>query len=673
MAVSEIELKYIVKSVKDLIDDVYYVSNIYPVTKDSIVIRFHHSQKSDISLLISIFGICITKYKYSVIEENDSLKKIKSELERSRLIDISVFSGERIVQLIFQTLKGNKYSLIVEFFGNGNIILCNDDLKILTLINPINVRHRILKPGLNYFPPPPPKGKDLLSLDFEDFIKLRELNNNRENLEIKKWLGRNLSISKKFIDFAVNHLKFDNKRINDLTQIELRRIFDELVNLVKGVYDGSNHNPCIIFDTSSNLPTDVSPVIPPNALPESIKKFESYSEALDEFLNYVIKGNISNQNSEIDRQIQSLEHDLHEQEKAKDLVISKSNKLRSFAGLLMQQMSGIFDVKNPSFQKIVDDYDAQILTIKGKEYLELVGERIPLDIKNVNVPKISSLLFNVAKEMERGLITIETSHKKLLEQLEKIKQKKDKKPVSEIKVIANKEWYEKYRWFFTSNDLLAIGGRDSSSNSVIIRKHLTENDIVFHAEIHGSPFFILKNANNASNSIEDISNSINEVAQATVSFSRSWKEALSASDAYWILPSQVKKGAPTGQYLPKGSFIIEGKRNFIKNLEIKLAIGLSFNDERPLVIVGPYSAIRKRSICLRSFLPSGLDVIKASKKIKADFVDYSIKNQFSKKSIELLKLMSIDEIVRVLPVGQFKLLTMEKGDLHINLDMIIEK
>lgn len=237
-------------------------------------------------------------------------------------------------------------------------------------------------------------------------------------------------------------------------------------------------------------------------------------------------------------------------------------------------------------------------------------------------------------------------------------------------MLTNKEWYEKYRWFFTSDGLLAIGGKDASSNSVIIRKLLTENDYVFHAEVNGSPFFILQNAN-VSNT--DISQSILEVSQATVSFSRSWKSGLSSSDAYWVLPSQLKKGAPTGQFLPKGSFVIEGKRNFVKDLEIKLAIGLSFTDNKSLFVVGPYHAVKKRSICMRSLLPSGLDVVKASKKIKADFVDYSIKNDFPKDIVEHLKGLSIDEIVRVLPVGQCKLLPVEKGDLKDNFIKITEK
>ena len=82
-----------------------------------------------------------------------------------------------------------------------------------------------------------------------------------------------------------------------------------------------------------------------------------------------------------------------------------------------------------------------------------------------------------------------------------------------IQHVRNKEWYERYRWFITSDGLLAIGGRDASSNSAIIRKHLEEQDLVFHAEIHGSPFFILKN----SHSLDNIDRSLLEVGQATVS------------------------------------------------------------------------------------------------------------------------------------------------------------
>jgi len=48
----------------------------------------------------------------------------------------------------------------------------------------------------------------------------------------------------------------------------------------------------------------------------------------------------------------------------------------------------------------------------------------------------------------------------------------------------NKEWYEKFRWFISSDDFLILGGRDATSNEIVIKKHTEKNDLVFHR-----PFF----------------------------------------------------------------------------------------------------------------------------------------------------------------------------------------
>lgn len=667
MSISEVELKFLVNNIKKSIDSVYYISTIYPITKNALIMKFHHSQKNDVSLLVSTFGICITKYQYSLIEDNEVIKKIKIELERSKLIDIVIFSGERIVQFEFQNIKGIKYFLIVELFGNGNIILCDESLKILNLINPLNVRHRTLKPGLKYFPPPS-RGLDPFSINPDKLLSI--VKTEKENTDIKKWLGRNLSISKKFIEYIINYLGFENKEIYELTTEDLKKLTKELVLLINNISNGvGNYEPCIILNDKGNF-EELSPFIPYRINPDKIKTFGSYLDAADTYLNYLITNNNISTLSELDKRIETLEHDLNEQEKAKRNVILKSNQLREFAGLLMQQTSITISIESDYFQHILSRFNGKISNIKGKYFLEIAEEKIPIDSVNFNIPKFSSSLFNIAKQMERGLITIDKSQLKLIEQIDKLKQKKIKKPISSVKILANREWYEKYRWFFTSDNLLAIGGKDASSNSVIIRRHLTENDYVFHAEVNGSPFFILQNANNSN---IDISQSILEVAQATVSFSRSWRDALSSSDSYWVFSYQVKKGAPTGQFLPKGSFVIEGKRNFVKNLEIKLAIGLSFANNMPLLIIGPYTTIKKRSICVRTILPSGLDIVKAAKKIKSDFAEYTIKNDFPKYIIEYLKYLSIDEIIKILPVGQCKLLPIEKGDFKYNLDIITEK
>ena len=135
---------------------------------------------------------------------------------------------------------------------------------------------------------------------------------------------------------------------------------------------------------------------------------------------------------------------------------------------------------------------ASLVTEKGIQYIEVAGEQVKMQ---PNLAKASSMLFARAKEMERGNASIEEARGKILAQIGKLRSETaaiHRKVI--VKEQISREWYERYRWFITTDGLLVIGGRDASSNSALIRKHLTEHDIVFHAEVHGSPFFIIKNA-----------------------------------------------------------------------------------------------------------------------------------------------------------------------------------
>ena len=97
------------------------------------------------------------------------------------------------------------------------------------------------------------------------------------------------------------------------------------------------------------------------------------------------------------------------------------------------------------------------------------------------------------KKLKGALQALETSRKKLeelnkkrIEKLEKIEEETSKKVEQE-----KKEWYEKFRWFYSSEGFLCIGGRDATTNEIIIKKHTEKDDLVFHTKIEGSPFFVI--------------------------------------------------------------------------------------------------------------------------------------------------------------------------------------
>jgi predicted ribosome quality control (RQC) complex YloA/Tae2 family protein len=365
----------------------------------------------------------------------------------------------------------------------------------------------------------------------------------------------------------------------------------------------------------------------------------------------------SSRTVELDRQIAVLEHDLEEQNKAKETVLQKAAAIRKLAGELMS----VSYRESNEISDVLANHFASLITEKGVKYIEVAGEQVKM---HPSLAKASSMLFARAKEMERGNASIEEARAKLLAQIEKLRSETaaiHKKVI--VKEQVSKEWYERYRWFITTDGLLVIGGRDASSNSALIRKHLTEHDIVFHAEVHGSPFFIIKNAATFAATQEGtINSSLYQVAQATISFSRAWKDGLSSADAYWVMAEQVKKGAPTGQFLPKGSFVIEGKRNYLKGVELRLAIGIMQLNNRETVLCGPEEAIKKHSIFYAVILQGGMDPMNAAKKVKSEFVKIADDNI---KIAESIKHISLDEFVRALPTGQSRLSFTARGQQQL--------
>ena len=79
MTLAGIELRYLVNDISERTED-YYLSNIYGITKNSLLFKFHHPEKPDILLMLSTFGIWITNVKIEQIEPNKLLRRLRNDL-----------------------------------------------------------------------------------------------------------------------------------------------------------------------------------------------------------------------------------------------------------------------------------------------------------------------------------------------------------------------------------------------------------------------------------------------------------------------------------------------------------------------------------------------------------------------------------------------------------------
>lgn len=257
--------------------------------------------------------------------------------------------------------------------------------------------------------------------------------------------------------------------------------------------------------------------------------------------------------------------------------------------------------------------------------------RITLEL-NKSVEQNAGIYFEKSKKAKKKLHGAKEALERTKLKLQKLKESQ-KSELEKLKVEAEKkprkiEWYDKFRWFFSSKGFLIIAGRDATTNEIIIKKYTDNNDLVFHTSLAGSPFGVVKTENKKIDA-----NTINETAEFIAIYSRAWKLGMTSLEVFYVKPEQVSKQAPSGEYIQKGSFMIYGQKKLI-NAGMNLFMGM-MKDGR--IMGGPESAV------------------------KANCKNYLQVFQGREKASAIAKLVrakiggDLDEIIRLLPSGGCKL------------------
>ena len=198
---------------------------------------------------------------------------------------------------------------------------------------------------------------------------------------------------------------------------------------------------------------------------------------------------------------------------------------------------------------------------------------------NKNINENANIYFEKAKKLKAklpGILEAIENTKKEIKEFEEKKENYVKKKEQNKLLEQNrkKEWFEKFRWTKTNSGFLCVMGKDAGTNEVLIKKHLEQNDIIIHTEAPASPFGIIKNALKDGKTLLISKEEIEETASIIACFSAQWKKGYGTADAFWIYPNQISKEANSGEYIAKGAFMIRGEKNQLKNLQLKICLGI---------------------------------------------------------------------------------------------------
>ncbi|HET8687363.1 MAG TPA: ribosome rescue protein RqcH, partial [Methanosarcina sp.] len=288
----------------------------------------------------------------------------------------------------------------------------------------------------------------------------------------------------------------------------------------------------------------------------------------------------------------------------------------------------------PAAQKItnIDPRTGTIIAV-------LDGKNVNLDIRKTvpqNAQEYYEKVKKFSKKKEGALKAIEDTRKAM----EKKAVAKAAKAGRKLQASRKKHWYDRFRWFVSSDGFFVVGGRDADTNEEIFKKYLEKRDLVFHTQTPGAPLTVIKTGG------EEVPEStLQEAAQFAVSYSSLWKSGHFSGDCYWVKAEQVTKTPESGEYVRKGAFIIRGERNYFKDVPLGVAVGLELKGETR-VIGGPASAVRKHGDYILEIVPGAFNQNDISKKIYRIYADELNDPRFVKQ------IASPDQIAMMVPPGE---------------------
>lgn len=615
----------IVRELKNTVTDAI-VNNVYQIDSKTLLLKLHKSDEPPFSLVMEA-GKRLNLTTYVVekpLRPPAFCMAMRKYLRNARLLNVEQHEFERVAVFPFKTYEG-VLVLILELFGDGNIVLLSEKGIILQALAYKQMRDRSILRGES-FKFAPSAGKNPYSMSDDEIASCLKA---PSDTQVVRAMTRFLSIGGIFAEEVLARAGVEKtKPVDQLSDEEIAAIIASMRRLLIQIKEG-NLEPYVVLDEKDGLV---------GAAPLKLKRYESpplkiqmyptHNEALDEFYSKSLAVDHATEDTgigELETEAARIERIVAEQQGTLSYANAEAEQFRRAGDLIYAHFNDLQTLldrfldgqKNGKQWKIVAD---QILTEKHQGLMpsslfELFSDK-EVAVK-VNVEgsifslSLQRTLFESAAEFyERGkrvkhkvegARTALSEYQKKLEEIKnRIKDAKELERVKPVEAIEElekrkfkrKEWFEKFRWFVSSESLLVVAGKDAVTNEVLIKKHTEPNDVVFHADIVGAPFVIIKTEGKT-----PTQQSLAEASEFAGAFSRAWREGFASVDVYWVKPEQLSKGGPSGESVGHGAFVVRGERNWMRGTPLRIAIGVQVGEEKAAakIIGGPLGAIKEKT------------------------------------------------------------------------------
>lgn len=358
---SALELHYLAEEFGVLING--RIDQIYHPDSNEVILQFHVP-----SLGRKILRILLPHFIYLTDEKKENPEKIsgfcqflRKRLENAKLKVIKQKNSERILEFMFEAKEG-KIILIVELFSKGNIIICDENYNILSVLENREFKDRVLKHGVKYeFPK---NIKDFFDLSFESFKEIVK----KSEKDIVKTLAADIGLGGLFSEEILILSKIDKNK-KELSENEMKALFSNFKKLFS-----RKSEPRIIY--KDDMPVDIVPFDLEKYRDFEHKQVNAFNEAID---SVITKGLITEsiKPSKKSREMEKLNTLIQKQEEQVKELEKEAEE---------NQKKGEFIYEN--YQKVKDILEAMIKAREKYSWKEIMekakGNKI---IKEINEAK----------------------------------------------------------------------------------------------------------------------------------------------------------------------------------------------------------------------------------------------------------------------------------------------
>ena len=620
---------------------------------------------------------------------------LRNRLSGADFAGVEQFEFDRILEFRFER-DDEDTIIVVELFGQGNIAVCDETYEVVDCLDTVRLKSRTVAPGSTYeFPD---SRINPLAIEWEPFVAKM----NDSDTDVVRTLATQLNLGGLWAEEICSRAGVEKALdIADADEEDYRRVFDALDRLREDVAS-ADVDPRL-YRTGEEPPrvVDVTP-FPLEERDEYVPEaFDTFNAAVDQYF-YEFDRSQDDEGSDeapgddspdFESEIAKYERIIEQQEGAIEGFEQDAEAYRERAESLYANYGLVDDVLETVRAAREDDVpwddieakfqagaeqgiDAAeaVVGLDGSEgtvTLSLDGREVTVEVRE-GVEHNADRLYQEAKRVEGkkegALAAIEDTR----EDLEDVKERKreyerrqaeggddddgdgesgddvdhDWLADPSIPVRKQEQWYERFRWFHTTDGYLVIGGRSADQNEELVKKYVERGDKVFHSQAHGGPVTVLK-ATDPSESAKDVDFSdetLEQAAQFAVTYSSVWKDGVYAGDVYMVDSDQVSKTPESGEYLEKGGFAVRGDRTYFRDTPVGCAVGIQC-EPSTRVVGGPPAATAERTETMMEVEPGKFAQGDVAKRIYREF-----RERFADTSF-VRKVASPDRIQHFLPPG----------------------